>query len=315
MPTPGGEVVRSPKESSMVSVVIPVYNRASVVGRCLDSVLQQQECDFELIVVDDASSNPAEAVYQRVRDRGHTVLVMEENSGPGYCRNRGAEVARGEWLSFLDSDDHWLPGKLSRHLEALSQSGLEIGQTSEIWYRDGQRVSPPKAHRISGGDLFKRSLKAVCVSSSTVMLRKELFQQFGGFDEEMFVCEDYDLWLRIAAEKRFQHLDEELVVKYGGHEDQLSKALPAMDRYRILSILKWLSCSVEGEQRRAARTELLRKLRILGKGSAKRDRHRAVELCRELTFCAEQGHWSEGLKLAHELNRCWPTRPDSPELA
>ena len=147
------------------------------------------------------------------------------------------------------------------------------------------------------------------------MLRKELFQQFGGFDEEMFVCEDYDLWLRIAAEKRFQHLDEELVVKYGGHEDQLSKALPAMDRYRILSILKWLSCSVEGEQRRAARTELLRKLRILGKGSAKRDRHRAVELCRELTFCAEQGHWSEGLKLAHELNRCWPTRPDSPELA
>lgn len=295
----------------MVSVVVPVYNRASVVGRCLDSVLQQEGCEFELIVVDDASPEPAEAVYQRVRDQGHTVLIMEKNSGPGFCRNRGAEVAKGEWLSFLDSDDHWLPGKLSRHVEALSQSGLDIGQTSEIWYRDGQRVNPPKAHKISGGDLFKRSLKAVCVSSSTVMLKSDLFRRFGGFDEEMFVCEDYDLWLRIAAEKRFQHLDEELVVKFGGHEDQLSRALPAMDRYRILSILKWLSVSGAGEQREMARTELLRKLRILSKGSAKRERHRAVELCRELTLCADQERWDEGLKLADELNRCWPTRPDS----
>ena len=295
----------------MVSVVIPVYNRASVIGRCVDSVLQQRDCDFELILVDDASPEPAEAVYQDVLEKGHTVLRMAENRGPGFCRNRGAEVAGGEWIGFLDSDDHWLPGKLSRHLSDLAQSGMDIGQTSEIWYRGGQRVNPPKPHKISGGDLFKRSLKAVCVSSSTVMLKADLFRRFGGFDEDMFVCEDYDLWLRIAAEKPFQHLDEELVVKYGGHDDQLSSALPAMDRYRILSILKWLNSSQREDQREMARTELFRKLKILSKGSAKRDRHQAVELCGRITRCAEQDRWSEGLSLAYELNRCWPTRPES----
>lgn len=293
-----------------VSVIIPIFNRRGVFRRCLDSVLEQVGVDFELIVVDDASTQPDLESYERVKEAGHTVVRLSENRGPGACRNRGAEAAAGEWLSFLDSDDHWLPHKLARHLASLKRSGLPVGQTEEIWYRDGVRVNPPKAHKISGGDLFRRSLRAVCVSSSTVMLKRELFFGMGQFDERLFVCEDYDMWLRVASEVEFAHLAEPLVVKYGGHDDQLSKALPAMDRFRIFAILKLLrNAGLSQPQRELAVFEALRKLRILAKGSAKRDKTKAVSLCREISALVEAQAWDNALHLGNELIACWDQSP------
>lgn len=295
-----------------VSVIIPAYNRRSVLGRAVDSVLAQQDVAFELIVVDDCSPDPDEETYQRVESLGHAVFRLPANLGPGAARNRGVERSRGEWLAFLDSDDHWLPGKLSRHLAHLKASGLFIGQTDEIWYRDGTRVVPPKPHRIGGGDLLNRSLRAVCVSSSTVMLRRDLFVEAGGFDEAMFVCEDYDLWLRLAAKYPYEHLAEELVVKYGGQADQLSQALPAMDRYRISSIVKGLCQGwfARGDQEQAALTELERKLRILEKGSAKRQRMEEASLCRQLSTATAGGHYRHAMELCACLVALWPTRPN-----
>lgn len=298
--------------SPQVSVVMPIFNRSEAAARAVRSVLGQEGVDFELIVVDDASTEPADALYQQVEAAGHRVLRLTKNGGPGRARNHGCTVARGEWLAFLDSDDHWLPGKLSHHLASLQASGLSIGQTDEIWYRDGERVNPPKAHRISGGDLFRRSLRAVCVSSSTVMLERELFERMGGFDESFFVCEDYDLWLRVAATESFDYCPELLVVKYGGHDDQLSRALPAMDRYRILAIVKGLSSefsSLPEEKQEWARFELERKLRILSKGSAKRGMTRVVELCEEIKTTALEGDWKRTLALARELVGEWSVRP------
>ena len=295
-----------------VSVVMPVYNRRGVIARAVQSVLLQEGVDFELILVDDASPDPDEELYQEVLRLGHQVLRRSENRGPGAARNAGVEQASGEWLAFLDSDDHWLPGKLYHHLQSLEHSGLTIGQTDEIWYRDGQRVSPPKAHRIGGGDLFARSLRAVCVSSSTVMLKRRLFEEMGGFDESLFVCEDYDLWLRAAAREHFDYCTEALVVKFGGHQDQLSRALPAMDRFRILAILKALQrgeFSRNKEQETMAVFELKRKLRILNKGSAKRGLDEVIELCTQIHSLLEGSHYNEALEQARKLAKQWPMRP------
>ncbi len=297
--------------SISVSVIVPVFNRSQPLERAVDSVLSQEGVSFELIVVDDASTEPATSVFQKVETAGQRVLRLPRNLGPGGARNRGVAESRGEWLAFLDSDDHWLPGKLARHLEHLRSADLSIGQSEEIWFRSGCRVNPPKPHRISGGDLFRRSLRAVCVSSSTVMLRRSLFEWSGGFDERMFVCEDYDLWLRISARETFEFFPEPLVVKYGGDPDQLSRALPAMDRYRIFSVLKGLTrgCFVAPGQAEAATVELSRKLRILSKGSAKRGVTRAVDLCFEIERAAAQERWSVALRLAEQLIALWPCRP------
>ena len=177
-----------------VSVIIPNYDRHGEMERAVDSVLSQEGVELELLVVDDASGSPPLSLYERLEELGHRVLRGRSRRGPGLCRNRAAEVAQGEYLALLDSDDYWLPGKLSRQLASLRSSGLRIGQVEEIWIRKGVRVNPLKVHRMEAGDLFERSLRAVCVSPSSVLLERSLFLELGGFDEELFVCEDYDLW-------------------------------------------------------------------------------------------------------------------------
>jgi len=293
-----------------VSVIIPVFNRGRRLEKAVVSVLEQEGVDFELIVVDDGSTEPAEDVFRQVEDRGHTVIRCSRNRGPGAARNTGVRQAKGRWLSFLDSDDYWLPGKLQSHLHSLEESGLSIGQTEEIWYREGQRVNPPKPHRIQGGDLFGRSLKAVCVSSSTVMLKRELFSRFEGFDEDFFVCEDYDLWLRVSAAELFDYCPRELVVKHGGHTDQLSQALPAMDRFRIVSLLKLLVHEeLEQAQVALARKELERKLRILGKGARKRGKDEEADMCLALTEEIQNDSLTTALVRSRKLTQFWPVRP------
>jgi glycosyltransferase involved in cell wall biosynthesis len=292
-----------------VTVIIPNYNRHDVMQRAVESVLGQTGIEFELVVVDDASVTPPEALYQRVREAGHRVLVSPRRQGPGPCRNWGAREGRGRYLALLDSDDIWLPGKLARQWESLRQSAYRIGQVGEIWYRNGVRVDPLKAHRIEGGDLFSRSLRTVCVSPSSVMLERELFLAMGGFDPELFVCEDYDLWLRVAAHELFDVVTEPLVVKYGGHADQLSKALPAMDRFRLRGLAKGLKSRAFGSRWPAVRDELLHKAGILEKGSHKYGHVGAQALCRRLREAAEKGRFEEADTLSAELLRQWPTAP------
>jgi glycosyltransferase involved in cell wall biosynthesis len=293
-----------------ISVVIPNYNRCESLHKAVESVLAQQGVSFELLVVDDASEQPPEAVYERVQEAGHRVLRSPRREGPGPARNRGALEARGRYLAMLDSDDYWLPGKLERQWQSLRASGHRISQVVELWYRNGVPVQPPPQYRIEGGDLFARSLRFICVSPSSVMLERELFLQHGGFDPELFVCEDYDLWLRVAAQERFDVVHEPLVVKYGGHADQLSKAMPAMDRFRLLALARGLRAAAYGERWPAAREELLRKAVILEKGSRKRCLETAVRLCQELRESARRERWEETEQLARELVAQWPRRPE-----
>ncbi len=270
----------------------------------------QEGVSWELILVDDASNQPPEEFYAQLGQGGHKVLRNEERRGPGAARNQGARIASGKWLAFLDSDDHWLPRKLALQMESLEPSGCRIGQVDEIWYRHGRRVNPLEQHRIEGGDLYERSLVSVCVSPSSVVLERSLFLDLGGFDEEFFVCEDYDLWLKIAVLESFHHLPEPLVVKYGGHPDQLSKALPAMDRFRVLSLIKGFASGLFDERPEPAYLELQRKLEILRAGASKRDRAEVNEILEQLTRLVTEDLWEAALECARELVEQWPTRPD-----
>jgi glycosyltransferase involved in cell wall biosynthesis len=255
----------------LVSVIIPTHNRAWILAEAVDSVLAQSFTDYELLVVDDGSTDGTAALLAGYGPR----LRMEGQSHQGVsaARNRGISRARGELLAFLDSDDLWLPDKLQRQVDFMaSRPAALICQTGEVWIRRGVRVNPARHQRKLSGMIFEPSLALCLVSPSAVMARRALFEQVGTFDENLPACEDYDLWLRVSARFPVHLLDETLVVKRGGHPDQLSRAW-GLDRYRIRALAKILeSGALTVGQRRAAAATLERKCRIYAAGCRKRQR-------------------------------------------
>ncbi len=255
--------------SPSVSVIIPTFNRWPLVGEAIESVLAQTFSDIELIVVDDGSTDGTGA--ELVRFGSRLRLLTQPNRGVSAARNLAAGHARGTHLAFLDSDDLWRPHKLAIQTAFMKQNpSVRICQTEEIWIRNGVRVNPKAKHRKPSGDIFIPSLELCLVSPSTVLLTRELFDQAGGFDENFPVCEDYDLWLRIAVDHSVPLIDEPLVVKRGGHADQLSHSLWGMDRYRVLALQKLLRSGLGGARRLAALDVLRRKVAVLAEGARKR---------------------------------------------
>jgi len=254
----------------LVSVIIPTYNRRAMVKEAIDSVLSQTFTGFELIVVDDGSTDGTarelEEYEQRLR------LIRQERRGVAAARNSGARVAAGQYLAFLDSDDLWLPKKLEIQTTFMARSGARICQTEEIWIRRGRRVNPKLKHRKPSGDVFRRSLELCLISPSAVMMTRELFEKAGGFDENFPVCEDYELWIRLAAHCPVPLVAVPLVVKRGGHGDQLSRAEWGLDRFRIAALVKLLGTELPEEKRQWAADELTRKLAIFTVGARKRGR-------------------------------------------
>jgi GT2 family glycosyltransferase len=176
-------------------------------------------------------------------------------------------------IAFLDSDDIWLRGKLARQVEFFRQHPEAfICQTEELWVKNGRRVNPGRRHRKRDGMIFEPSLALCLVSPSAVMLRKALFDRVGLFDERLPACEDYDLWLRVSRRFPVGLIEAPLIVKRGGHPDQLSRS-PGLDRYRIESIVKLISGgSLTAAQRRAAAAVLKQKCRVYAGGCRKRGR-------------------------------------------
>jgi glycosyltransferase involved in cell wall biosynthesis len=260
----------------MVSVIIPTYNRAWILGEAIDSVLAQDFFDLELIVIDDGSTDDT----QRLLDgyQGAIAPIFQPNRGVSAARNAGVAASRGSLVAFLDSDDLWLPGKLSaqvaffrKHPQAL------ICQTEETWVRRGVRVNPKRRHRKPSGPIFLRSLELCLVSPSAVMMRRELFDAMGGFDETLPSCEDYDLWLRIGCNTPVYLIDAPLVVKRGGHPDQLS-AVPGLDRHRIASLSRLIaSARLTPAQKLAAATTLVKKCEVFAGGCIKRGRQQEAK--------------------------------------
>jgi GT2 family glycosyltransferase len=159
----------------------------------------------------------------------------------------------------------------------------EICQTEEIWIRNSQRVNPCNHHRKPDGAIFERSLDLCLVSPSAVLLRRSLFERVGGFDESLPACEDYDLWLRIARDTLVWLLPDALVIKRGGHADQLSRRFWGMDRFRVASLLRLLAeGGLENSRREVIVDVLQKKCEILAAGAARRGRDDEAARYRQL---------------------------------
>lgn len=268
-----------------VSVVLPTYNRAWCLREALDSVAGQGFRDFELIVVDDGSTDETACL---LRAYGDALRVLRQpRRGVSAARNAGIAAARGKLIAFLDSDDLWLPGKLARQVEFFDRHPAAlICQTEELWVKNGRRVNPGQRHRKRGGMIFEPSLELCLVSPSAVMLRRELLDAVGRFDERLPACEDYDLWLRISCRFPVGLIETPLIVKRGGHADQLSRAA-GLDRYRIASIAQLIfGGGLTAAQRRAAAAVLKQKCQVYAGGCRKRGRRaeadRYEQLCQDL---------------------------------
>lgn len=253
-----------------VSVVVPTFNRRDSVGRALRSVLAQTALPGQVLLVDDGSEDQTREYVSR--ELPEVEVVRQEHSGVSRARNLGIAEARGAWLAFLDSDDEWMPNKLGRQLDALRlQPEYLICHTDEIWIRNGRRVNPRAKHAKRGGWIFRECLPLCIVSPSSVLVHRDVLGDVGLFDESLPACEDYDLWLRICARYPVLLLDEPLIIKYGGHEDQLSRRYWGMDRFRIRALEKVLEeVELPDADRSAAREQLLEKIDIYLLGAEKR---------------------------------------------
>ena len=265
-----------------VSVIIPTYNRARLLPRCLDSALSQELQPLEIILVDDGSTDSTRDLVRR--DYPGVKLISQANQGVSAARNAGIRAAAGDWLAFLDSDDAWLPGKLRRQMQTVqADRDVNIVHTDEIWIRNGVRVNPHLKHRKYGGFIFKRCLPLCVISPSAVMIHRRVFERVGLFDETLPVCEDYDLWLRTCARMPVAFIREPLITKYGGHDDQLSTRYRGMDRYRIRSLDRILNeVELEPSDRKAAIDTLVGKIRIYLNGARKHNNRDFVPECEKL---------------------------------
>jgi len=283
-----------------ISVIIPTYNRAELVKKAVESVLNQTYPPYEIIVVDDGSGprGPVAAGYipsvlgsEILRSRGAIsspprgwnistprhpsvlkTLINKENKGVAAARNIGIKESKGDWLAFLDSDDYWLPEKLEKQVKFHAENtDILISQTDEVWIRNGQRINPKKYHAKPEGDIFELSLARCLVSPSAVVLNRKLLDTVGLFDESLPVCEDYDLWLRISSKYLVGLVKDKLVIKTGGHADQLSQKYWGMDRFRVMSLKKLLKDGcLTAKQEKVVKQKLKEKLTILENGALKR---------------------------------------------
>jgi glycosyltransferase involved in cell wall biosynthesis len=265
-----------------VSVIIPTYNRGWTLREAIDSVLAQEFADFELIVVDDGSTDHTREILDSY---GQDIIVLRQpNQGVSAARNRGIDESHAQLVAFLDSDDLWLPQKLTRQVEFFKfNPDALICQTEETWLRNGVRVNPKRRHHKLSGMIFEPSLALCLVSPSAVMIRRTLFDTVGLFDESLPACEDYDLWLRVSCRYPVFLIDEPLIIKRGGHEDQLSKAA-GLDKYRIQSLKKLIDIRQLSEfQQHAAIKTLQQKCAIYAAGCRKRGRNREASHYEELS--------------------------------
>jgi glycosyltransferase involved in cell wall biosynthesis len=256
---------------SKVSVIIPTYNRLPMLKEAVESVLAQEFEDLELVVVDDGSTDGTAEEISRYGGRVK-LLRRAENRGVSAARNKGILHSRGKYVAFLDSDDLWVKGKLKLQAAFLDDNPhYPLCYTDEIWVRRGKRVNPRLKHAKYSGWIFEKCLPLCTISPSSAMMRRTLFSKVGLFDEALPVCEDYDFWLRVSARFPIFFINRKLIIKRGGHPDQLSQRSWGNDRYRVIALEKLLSeSSLKTDEREMVLEEMKRKCEILSKGFLKR---------------------------------------------
>lgn len=203
-------------EPGLVSVIIPTHDRAHLVTRAIQSVLEQKYGHLELLVVDDASTDDTRRVVKALADPRLLYARHEQNRGAPAARNTGIEMSSGEYIAFLDSDDHWLPGKLQEQMRVFHRSGPEVGlvytgiEVVDLLTGAHLKTRVPR-HR---GHILRELLRhnVVVGSTSTAVIRRTYLHQSGLFDESLPARQDIDLWIRLAKRCSFDFVDQILAV-------------------------------------------------------------------------------------------------------
>ena len=264
-----------------VSVVIPCFNRKKTLSRSIDSVVNQTYKPSEIIIVDDGSTDGTRDFI--LNSYPNIKYFFQPKKGVSSARNKGIRESSFDWVAFLDSDDEWLPQKLEKQINQLGKySEIFISHTNEIWIRNGVRVNQMKKHQKYGGYIFDKCLDICRISPSSVLIHKRVLKDVGVFDEALQVCEDYDLWLRITSKYSVLFERELLIVKYGGHKDQLSKVKEGIEQFRIQSLEKILALNhLTEDQFIMSKNMLVRKLSIYAKGLEKRNKFDELALVKK----------------------------------
>ena len=240
-----------------VSVITPAYNAERFIREALDSVMAQTWRDFEVVVVDDGSTDSTREIVESCD--GPIRLIQQANAGPSAARNHGVREARGELVAFVDSDDLWLPEKLAEQVPLFDDEG-EVGLVychCDRMTADGRVVPTPHPPRPQGRVFLDFLLRNHCPTSGAVV-RRDVFLECGGFPEDMIWAEDWHLWLRIARKFEFAAVEKVLVrhrVHAGALTVQLDKA------YRgARSVLETALNGGDGPEAHAARRRGLHRL-------------------------------------------------------
>jgi len=249
-----------------ISVIIPTYNREKLLKKTLDSVLNQTVQADEIIIIDDGSIDNTK---QLINSYSTTIIkyILQKNSGVSNARNNGIKKAKNKWICFLDSDDIWEKEKLEKQIQFHKNNPhILFSHTDELWLFNGKIIKQKKHQLKPSGFCFEHNIPNTLIGASTVMIHKKLFDDIGYFDETLIACEDYDLWLRILSHYELGLIDQKLIHKIAGHQNQLSFSTKMMDVYRIKALQKHTNCF---SHHHAIKKEIIKKCDILIKGAQK----------------------------------------------
>jgi len=211
-----------------ISVIIPTYNRAHLISRSIQCVLNQSYQDFEIIVVDDCSIDNTEEVIREFQKKDERIRYIrhEKNKGPAAARNSGIKAAKGEYIAFQDSDDEWLPEKLYKHMMIFKKVEKKIGVVySGFWkIRNGKKLYIPSPYVFQKeGNIHKELLKGNFIGMPASVVRKECFTKIGNFDIKIPYLEDWELWIRIVGVNVLNFIINKYHEDFNKHKKILSK--------------------------------------------------------------------------------------------
>ena len=214
----------------IVSVIIPTYNRAHLIDKAINSVLSQTYQDYEIIVVDDASTDNTKEVVKDFTDSRISYIFHTNNLDISAARNSGIKASQGKYIALLDSDDEWLPEKLDKQINKFEKESLKIGVIyTGSYYIDEKGNQIRKVHvPIKEGYIYEDLLRAggyLCLSST--LIKRECFKKVGLFDENLPPCEDLDMWIRIAKYYKFSYI-KDLLVATRIHNNQITNDSEAL---------------------------------------------------------------------------------------
>ncbi len=268
-----------------VSIIIPTYNRRQSIGRSVRSVLNQTYRDFELIIVDDGSTDNTKELVADFNDERIRYVRHEGNKGEAAARNTGIKAARCDYIAYQDSDDEWLPEKLARQIELLENASPEMGVIyTGFWKAENHKRTYVPFSWVSqkNGDIHKELLKGNFIGSPVVLIKKECFNKVGLFDERLRNLVDWEMWLRISKRYHFRCVDEPLAVAHYDSDNVSDNPDSLIDALEL--VLEKNHHEFEAEKKLLAKHWINIGNLLVAKGGVKKGRHYIVNALRLYPF-------------------------------